>query len=56
MGHCNYVTFDAVKKKLNTAINNDQITSNAFPAAYVKRNEIKGAKCWKNSAIQILFN
>lgn len=45
MGHWSYVTFDRVKEKLNRAMNNDQITSNALPAACVKRNEIKWAKC-----------
>lgn len=56
MGHWSYVTFDGVKKKLNRTINNDQITSNAFPAACVKRNEIKRAECWKICATQILLN
>lgn len=56
MGHWSYVTFDSVKKKLNRAMNNDQITSNALPAACVKRNEIKRAECWKICAMQIQFN
>lgn len=56
MGHWSCVTFASVKKKLNRAMNNDQITSNALPAACVKRNEIKRAESWKICAMQILLN
>jgi len=51
MGHWSYVTFESVKKELNRAMNNDQITSSALPGACVKNNDIKRVECWKNGVM-----
>lgn len=52
MGHWSYVTFESVKKELNRAMNNDQITRSALCGACVKSNEIKRAERWKICAMQ----
>lgn len=52
MGHWSYVTFESVKKELNRATNNDQITNSALAGACVKSNEIKRVECRKICVMQ----
>lgn len=55
IGHGSYVTFESVKKELNRATNNDQITSSALFGACVKSNESKWVECQKMCAMQMFL-
>lgn len=56
MGHWSYVTFDSVKAKLNRAMNNDQITSNALLLLVSKEMKSNELNAGKFCALQIVFN
>lgn len=54
-GHRSYVTFESVKKELNRAMNNDQITSSALFGACVKSNESRRVECQQICAMQMFL-